>query len=199
MTALADLKTRIADEIDRTDFTSQIALAVTTAVSAYKFNRFAFNETTGTFSTTASDDTYTTSDVLPTDILELDTVRITVNSNYYLLEPVTWSTIDGLSSTSTLTGRPTLYSWYAEQLRVYPIPDAAYTITLRYLASVAEETWASRAENLIRARAKRELYMHYLFDQSSAAMMAQAEREALGDLKREARLKQATGRLVPHD
>ena len=203
MTALADLKTRIADEINRTDMTSQIALAITTAVSAYKFKRFAFNESTDTLVTVAGTAEYTTATAapndLPTDIIDIDTARITVNTNRYLLEPVTFETIDGYDVSTTYRSRPVWYAWRAEGLRLYPCPDAAYTIDLRYLASVAEETWATRAEALIRTRAKKELYLHVLFDPGMAAAMQQIEVQEFASLKKEAIYKQSSGRIVPHD
>ena len=200
MTALADLKTRIADEIDRTDATIQIASAITTACSAYKFTRFAFNEHSDNLSTADGTIEYGTDEGLPTDILEVDSARITItSSNRYLLEQVPYRTIDELDTSGSYTSRPIWFSWHSEKLRLYPVPDGIYVITLRYLASITEETWCTRAEALIRCRAKRELYTHWLFDAQLAGTMLQAEALELKALKREAMLKQASGRLVPHD
>ncbi len=203
MTALADLKARIADEINRTDMTSQIALAISTAVKAYKSTRFAFNESTDTLVTVAGTAEYSTATVapndLPSDIIDIDTARITVNSNRYLLEPVTFETIDANDVSTTYTSRPIWYAWRAEALRLYPCPDAAYTIDLRYHADVAEETWCTRAEALIRARAKKELYLHALFDTASAQTMEMIEVQEKAALLREMRHKQTSGRVVPHD
>jgi hypothetical protein len=197
MTALADLYSRIATEIDRTDSTTAIQNAVTTAIKAYKFTRLAFNEVSDTLTTIDGTSEYSTVEGLPADILEIDTARITVNSNRYLLEPVPHSLIELLDTSPTYTGRPTQYAWFGEYVRLYPTPDAAYAIVLRYLADTAEETWATRAEGLIRCRAKRELYTHLLWDYEATQAMAQAEGVELRALVREARLKQASGRLVP--
>jgi hypothetical protein len=204
VTALADLQTRIAFEIDRTDLTSAVAAAVTTAIKAHKFTRLPFNESSGTLTTAAGVGTYSTAtappNALPSDILELDSARITTSaSNRYLLEAVSWQTIDAIDNSGTHTSRPIWYAWHAEALRLYPAADGVYTIDLRYLADVAEETWASRAEALIRCRAKKEIYLHVLRDSGMAAAMEKIEGQELAALKREARLKQATGRIVPHD
>ena len=204
MTALADLKTRIASEIDRTDATTAIANAITTAISAYKSKRLLFNESSGTLTTAASTATYSTAtaapNTLPSDIVEIDTARITItSSDRYLLEPVTFETIDGVDTSSTYTSRPVWFTWHAEAMRLYPIPDGAYTIDLRYLASVSEETWCTRAEALIRCRAKRELYTHYLFDPQMASLMAAAEGSEYLALRREANMKQSSGRITGHD
>lgn len=197
MTALSDLYSRIATEIDRTDSTTAIQNAVTAAIKAHKFTRFAFNEASDTLTTADGTVEYSTAEGLPDDIIELDTARITVNSNRYLLEPVPHSMIELLDVSPTYKGRPTKFAWFDEMLRLYPVPDGAYTVVLRYLAAVDEETWATRAEALIRCRAKRELYTHLLWDYEAAQAMAQAEGVELRALVREARLKQASGRLVP--
>jgi hypothetical protein len=138
VTALADLQTRIAFEIDRTDLTSAVAAAVTTAIKAHKFTRLPFNESSGTLTTAAGVGTYSTAtappNALPSDILELDSARITTSaSNRYLLEAVSWQTIDAIDNSGTHTSRPIWYAWHAEALRLYPAADGVYTIDLRYL------------------------------------------------------------------
>ena len=203
MTALADLKTRIAFEIDRTDMTDAIASAITSAVRAYKPSRFAFNESSGTLTTAAGTSEYNAAtaapNALPSDILEIDTARITItSSNRYLLEPVGYKALEDLDTSSTYTSRPIWFAWHAETLRLYPTPDAAYTIDLKYLAEVGEETWATRAEALIRCRAKKEIYAHVLRDPQMAVTMQQMEQQELTALKREARLR-ASGVITPHD
>jgi hypothetical protein len=200
MPALDDLKARIAEEIDRTDATTPIARAITTAIAAYKATRFAFNEVEGDLTTVDGTDSYSTLTGLPTGILTIDTARIaTTPTNRYLLWPVTWQRIDAVDVSGTHKGQPIWFAWYAENLRLYPTPDAAYTVNLRFLGEMTEETWATRAEALIRTRAKKELYLHYLFDAGMAATMQQIEEQELRALKREARLKQSSGRLEPHD
>lgn len=204
MTALADLKSRIAFEIDRTDMTSAIASAITSAVNYYKFRRFAFNDSTDSFTTADGTYEYTTAlgspNTLPDDILELDTARITISSSdRYHLEPVSFEALDATDTSSTYKSRPIWYAWRAEGLRLYPIPNGAYVVDLNYLADVEEETWATRAEALIRCRAKKELFTHVLRDPQMAAAMEIFEDQELKALKREARLKAVTGRVVPHD
>ena len=204
MTALADLKTRIAFEIDRTDMTDAIASAITSAVRAYRPSRFAFNESSGTLVTAAGTSEYSTAtadpNTLPSDILEIDTARITItSSNRYVLEPVSYKSLEELDTSNSYTSRPIWFAWHAETLRLYPTPDTAYTIDLRYLADVGEETWCTRAEALIRCRAKKELYVHVLRDPQMAAAMQQIEQQELVALKREARLRASSGRVTPHD
>ena len=46
MTTLAVMKARIAEEFRRDDLTSDIASAITTAITAYKYEKFSFNATT---------------------------------------------------------------------------------------------------------------------------------------------------------
>lgn len=46
MTTLTAMKSRIAEEFRRDDLTDDIANAITTAIDAYKYERFSFNQTT---------------------------------------------------------------------------------------------------------------------------------------------------------
>jgi len=204
MAALDDLKVRIAYEIDRTDVDSAVADAVTSAIKFYKFKRFVFNETTNTLTTVSGTSEYTTAldapNTLPDDILELDTARITINSSdRYLLSPLTFEDIDGRDTSSTYTSRPVFYAWRAENLRLYPTPNDAYVIDLRYLANIDEETWATRAEAMIRCRAKKELYAHVLWNAEKAMLMEQFEKQEFDALKREYVIKNSSGRVVPHN
>ena len=63
MTTLATLKSRIADDISRSDLTTQIANSITDAITYYQNRRFFFNETRSeTFDTVAAQSLYRSSD-----------------------------------------------------------------------------------------------------------------------------------------
>ena len=63
MSTLTALKATIADDLARSDMGSQIAAAITAAITHYKTTRFYFNETRGsTFTTVASQSRYTSAD-----------------------------------------------------------------------------------------------------------------------------------------
>src|SRR3990167_8249278 len=63
MTTLAVMKSQLADDLNRTDISTQIATAIESAIDHYRQTRFYWNETRGsTFATVASQSRYTSSD-----------------------------------------------------------------------------------------------------------------------------------------
>ncbi|MGL4559846.1 MAG: hypothetical protein ACRCV5_20305, partial [Afipia sp.] len=81
------------------------------------------------------------------------------------------------------------------QIRLYPIPDAVYTVTLSYLQKIAEpasdgdsNAWTEEAEELIRASAIRRLRRYDLRDYQGAAAAEAEESMHLRRLTKEARM-----------
>lgn len=73
------------------------------------------------------------SDTLPTDLLSIDEVTITVNNDAYPLETVPYDYYRWLQTDETdLVGQPFKYSLFNNSIWWYPTPDQAYTYTLYY-------------------------------------------------------------------
>jgi hypothetical protein len=68
MSTYTQLQSRIADDINRTDLTSQIQQCILLAIQHYKNERFWFNETSATLTTTVS----SAQVGAPSDILRID-------------------------------------------------------------------------------------------------------------------------------
>lgn len=192
MGTLTLLKSRIASDLKRTDLTDRIAYAIADAVDEYKAKRFHFNQIRGTFSTAAGTEFYTTS-TIPTDIGEVDALTITVNGRRYRLDKWAFGSHEDIASMTTSQGQPTAWSWYAQQIRMYPIPDNTYTVTISYLQRIdlqatdgGETVWTTQAENLIRACAEKILYRDHLQNPQMAAAAQSAEAAAYRRLMREA-------------
>jgi hypothetical protein len=194
MSTLAVMKARLADELSRSDLTSQIALAITDAIAAYASERFWFNEsrTSVSFSTVDGQEFYTSSDDADiASIRKLDYAVIYVGNDVRKLEYSSPETMEYLSANGTQEGTPWSYGWYDNKIRLYPVPDAVYTIRIAAHVKVAapatdgeaSNPWMTDAERLIRSRAKLELALHVLRDQELAATMAEAVKEAWSDLK----------------
>ena len=193
MSDLATMRARIASELRRSNITSQIASAITTAIEAYQQERFFFNERRDvTFPTVALQEFYTSANSASIPLLiKLDYANVYVGGTAYTLVPQGAATMEELSDSSTNTGQPSEYVWYGESLRLYPVPDGAYTIRLAgvFVAAApaaddeASNPWMTKAERLIRSRAKLELAIHVLQDQMLAAAMGEAVRDAWDDLK----------------
>ena len=204
MTTLGTMMDRIADEINRSDLTSQIQKAIKTAIKTYDKDRFWFNESRSfTFSTVAGQEFYTSSDNtnIP-NLLAIDTIQVAITStDKYLLQRVPYEQIEAISSNTTVDqGQPTWFAYYGKQLRLYPIPDAVYTVRVSAVwalddlsATSDTNAWMTDGETLIRSRAKRELYTHVIRDTDGAAAMAQAEITELKDLRSASSMRGATG------
>ena len=193
MTTLAIMKARIADELSRDDLTSQIAYAIGDAVAAYEDERFFFNESRGlTFPTVIDQEFYTESDAADiANLVKIDYVSLLTGDQPFQLLPMRPSEIEFLSTNGTSTGQPNWFLLYDESIRLYPVPDAVYTVRIAGVLKTAapatdaeaSNPWMTKAERLIRSRAKLELALHVLKDIELGAVMQQAVDEAWVQLK----------------
>jgi hypothetical protein len=205
MTTLAALKAEIADDLDRTDITTQIASAITNAINHYKKTRFFFNEArTVTFTTVADQDTYTSSDQVSIPLMfDFDVVTITVDDDARELVRMSHAETELLNDASASTGEPVAYAYFNQAFRLYPIPDDAYVVRIvggiktAAPASDAEanNVWMTEAYELIRCRAKAYLGVHVVKDADMAGTMAMAEKDALDALYAETSRKKASGQI----
>ncbi len=172
---------RIADELARSDLTSQIKLAITTAVSFYQRERFYFNEArTATFATVLNQEFYTAADLagIP-NLIDIDTLRIAISSSYrYTLNKLTWQEIEDMSISSSMVGQPISWAYYNQAIRLYPIPNTAYTITVNAVSRLTPDpltndsdtnAWMTDGEELIRQRAKADLFCNVIRDPDAQA------------------------------
>ncbi len=202
MSTYGTMQTRIADEIKRTDLTAQIQSAILSAIEFYKTDRFWWNESRSTAATVASQEYYG----LPADFLSLDFIGVTVSSRYYQLTPKSAHEMDSINwGAGTYTGYPAYFALYENNLRLYPIPNAVYTLTIAYLkqltalsAAADSNQWTVAAEELIRLHAKIDL-MENLIRGPEAVGEAQVlrgrEREVYSQVKFNADVRRASGRI----
>ncbi len=185
MSSLSEVRARIADDLDRSDLSSQIDKAINRAIRHYRHKSFWFTQTTGTFVTVSGQKAFGTSDGLPSDILEIDYVEIAINNTDYRLTPRSYAYIQEVDP-SVYTGDPDDYAWYASKMHLYPVPDASYTVTVSYSKSYDEMTtdaatndFTTDAEELIEARARWWLYRRVIKSPQDADMAKGDEVEAL--------------------
>lgn len=194
MTTLAIMKARIADEIARSDLTSQIAYAITDAIESYKHKKFSFSNARFDFSTVIDQEFYDSSDhanLAPDVLQKIEYVMLYIGETPRRLKVMTPERIESAAVSGTFTADPSNYCWYTEQLRLWPVPYAVRTVRMgakiRPAAPAADATtgnaWMTEGERLIRCRAKFELYTHVIRNSEKAADMVPLVADAFDQLR----------------
>lgn len=205
------IKTRIADEFNRTDLTSQISLAVISAVEHYEREHWWFEEAIVTsVSTTAAQD-YVTDAVISTMAI-INKVQITVGSSTYDLERVNYEEWAEHAATSS-SGQPSEYCYYKDRIYLYPTPGAVYVLTISGLqrlttlsADADNNGFTNYCEELIRQRAKADIRCNVILDDKAVdeaaklgiagtTFLSGMERAAYFNARRETDQRVMTGRV----
>lgn len=209
MATYLDMQTRIADELDRSDLTAQIKKAILSAVAHYERKSFYFSETSFTFSTVAGQEYYGTADAAAIATSpSIERINGAYNALRVELTKRPFSYINEISVIGTTSrAEPSDWAYRAEQIRLYPIPDAVYTMTAfnipRLTALSADgdtNAWTNDAEELIRTRAKIDLILNVIRGSDMEAEvigLKSQERSALNALFSETASRSATGMAQP--
>lgn len=196
MATLAWLKAKIASDLHRSDLTTQITDAVTSAIDHYSRESFWFMEGSSTFTTSASQVAYTAS----TSLRSINTVLAQVSGSKYPVKVVHYKDIDEMD-TGIETGQPIYMTYWDNAYRFYPNPNGAYPITISYTRDIGEPSasgsnaWTTHGKELIRFRAEWDIYQNYLRNGDMAAVAKNSEMDALMSLSREDRGRRSTGTL----
>lgn len=186
MTTLADIKTRIIAETQRDDLSDtladQLLIHIQKACRYYQNEKFWFNSIIDDAVTVAGTATVN----VPATMRRVD--RVTIPAYDTDLIEVTLADL----GIDTVQSVPRGYAYYNDALKLYPIPDAVYTLELTGLADVDAPAvdadtsiWTNEAADLIVARAKMTLYRDQFRD-PEGTQLAQADvQEVFAQLKRE--------------
>lgn len=199
MTDYGTMQNRIADELARSDLTTNIREAIQTAIAYYKNQPLWFNEHAATTTTSSSLEIY----ALPDDLIEPQRLTVQVSNDEYPLNQRTWEWfVDRRRNSSTFLSYPTDWVLYRNQIYLYPTPNGAYPMSMYFVREIGTLTvsadtnaWMTDGEELIRSRAKNELALHVLQDDELATRMAIAERRGLDNLLRKSGQRRSTGRV----
>lgn len=210
MTTFSDIKSAIADDLDDTsgEYAAQISAAVIGAIRYCERAKYYFNQTRDkTFTTESGRDIYDGND-LPdvATLVQAQEVLIEAGGQALPLDKITAEDMEVLAGTAT-AGQPTRYSYFAQQMRLFPTPDATYTIRLQLspyrLVPLANEgdtnAWLSEAYDLVKARAKYILHKDTLKDANLAAEALNDYNDQHGALRKETDLRNGTGFVRPTD
>ncbi len=214
MSTLGTIKTEIADDLARDDLASPITNAINAAIRKWEGTRFHFNEKLFKLNTVADQEYYAWTSLLNSDgsaldtgvtLLEIDSITLLQSSEPYTLWARTQLWMDTYAvPNSQHSGASTDYAIYADQLRLFPIPDQVYPITISGLArlkTLAADNdangWVTEGRDLIRHQAKISLYRDKLRDMKGVELARDGVREALEQLTRKYEAKVSSGRLTP--
>ncbi len=189
------LQKTIADELgDRTDLlvplsdsalaSSPIKNAIASAISKWEREKFYFNEayTVPWFTTVAGQELYTSADTASIATTpDIDVLNIHISANRYEMKKRNWDYLERMSINLANRGQPFDWAYFAEQIKLYPIPDNAYEITASRVARADALTddgdsnvWTTDAYDLIRSEAKLILAMEVIHDATLAKEMVLA-------------------------
>lgn len=207
---LGDMETRIANELDRQDLSTEIQQAIATAVQFYQRKNFWFNEDTFTFDTVVGQEYYdlTANPYIATSP-NIQILRLQYGGGVrWELTRQTFEYVDNESASSAWRGVPEDWTYRHQKIRLYPIPSQVWTITAFNvrpdgfpIADTAYEgPWVNEAEYLIRTRAKIEIIVNVIkvpeSDPELALLMGQ-ERRAWSNISGETSSREAMGHAQP--
>lgn len=195
------LQAAVVADLARSDLAATVVPdGILDAIREYEGQRFFFNEQLLTLTISATN-TYalslwsSTASLTVSDIIEIDSFRINVGaSRSYTLSEETWNYINTIDENSTSTsGYPEIFSYWAQAIRIYPMPSASIAMTgtisahikFKELSAGADSNpWTNDAKGLIRAAASRLIAQRYLRDQTVYTGALDAEQRALAGLQR---------------
>ena len=204
MTTFATMRSRIADEManDGDITTSQINNAIRTAIKHFEREPYWFNQKSSVFDTAAGGEFYQST---PPDtfanIVRVESVQRGPATSKEMLGGLDNAHIDEVQDGS-VTGEPAYYSRFENRIRLYPIPNDVYRITIRYIQKLPDlmndddtNAWVDECEEMIRQAAKRILCTDILHDDGMAARYQALERLSYDRIRAENRTRAPQQRL----
>lgn len=195
MSTFGALKAQIADETLRPDLALQIGFAIRTAIRCHQAERFWFNEASASTGTSPGDAVVSP----PADLIGIDLLELEAAGRREALRPLDPERFAAASAGGG-SGRPAVWTGHRDRILLHPVPDAAYTLWLSYVRALPPleqdgdgNAWTAEAADLIRERAKAELYASVIDDPRRAQQCATNERLALAALRRRSLRRLAPG------
>lgn len=194
---LQDMLDAISDEIDdaQGNYVQQIQAAIFSAIRYCEREPFYFNEDFFTsFAAVVGQSRYSSFDE-PAIASAIAIKNVFVAISNLTKKPLRKITAEEFEqhAQDKAQGRPLYYSYTEEYLQLYPAPDAAYRIHLELAPSKLDEVkslsqishWFTEAFDLVKARAKYELFKNILQDNGAMQIELQTFREQADMLKKE--------------
>lgn len=200
----------IQDEIDdiADEYVSQIQESIFAAIRFCERETFYFNESRDvTFTTQAGKGGYDGSDSPHIETaVQIKNVFLTSGYNKSELERIDHLSLE-TSLSSEHQGTPVCYSYFDKKLYLHPTPNAAYQVQLilspmrlaELETSDQEHPWFVHGFDLLKARAKYELYKNILKEPDCAVAAYNDFNEQLQELRAETSKRHNVTRIIPTD
>lgn len=196
-----DMQARILFEIGNpSGYAEAIKLAIKSAIKHYQDKAYWFLEARSFTTTIAGQGDY----ALPTDFQEAEKARVLVGNTNYPITARTYQFLEDRRITNTMTGIPCDLATYGATLLLYPVPSSAWPLTLSYIRIFPElsadgdtNAWLYEGEELIRARAKWDLYVNVMTDMEGATTASAAMTDAESNLDGQHASRVSSGRTTP--
>lgn len=213
MTTRAVMKQRIADELARADLTSMIPYAISDAIKYYQSKRWFFNESREiTFDTANGQEFYDKYDcAYLSTLIKIDYAKVTIDNTLFDLKRV--DPEEHEHNQNQVNGQPFSYSYYAQQMRLYPVPTDAWEVRVAGVMQTPEPVtdeekynpWMTEAELLIRTQAKINLVRHVnasglepTFNDKAISIFGQEVKMYERELKRRTNRITGRGEIMPY-
>ncbi len=162
---------------------NEVKDAINFAIQDYENERFQFNEGESTFNTVALQAEYDLTSDAP-NALTFDNVQYLFAGHLYRLEqqPYEWY-VEALVNQTAQTGPSNYFSIFQQRMYLYPQPDVATTVTISGVVRLTpsplvdnadENAWTNEARQMIRSKAKADLFGNRIYNMKLAATMLQA-------------------------
>lgn len=210
MATFAALTTRVVNKYKGSSgatFTTQAEDAINDAIEFFQNEQFWFSEGTEDVTLTEDDPEITTATGFPSDFWYLHPdggLAIVQSNRRFLVEKRSVSEYDKENSEGT--GRPRIYRELGNTIQVYPYPNDAYTLEVRYikkyvaLSGSQTNDFTVYAPQLIEARALSMLFLGQGHDgEKMHKFWENKEQQYLGALRSTTQKRVGTGNLALND
>ena len=207
MATFGNMIERIEDEIRDATINSNVRAAILTAITDHEFERWWWNEDNSLRLTLSSSQEFYTSSHLTAipNLLHIDDIRVSISGSKTPLRRRSWEWFERVSTGAPgNVGIPSDFTYYQQQLRFYPVPNATITadissvVRLATLSATADtNAWTNDAEAMIRCQAKAHLYAHVKGDDVQAQKYYQMAQLHRSQLVRENVKRLSRGRTEP--
>ena len=219
MTTFLDVRNRVADQLSRSDLSTQIDREIQLAITRYNRRVTWLHEVRAvTLTSVAAQAWYATVDVstgagpqdvagrTAVDVSDIQSVRYMRTADYDDLKQVHYSDFERFFDTTGAGGRTTYFTLYAGQIGLWPVPAGVETFTLSVVckpvvpsSATDESVWFDQAQELIENAAAGAICRKFLSDGERAQAFKVFEDAAWDELLAESNQKMATGRIKAHD